>query len=250
MGLESAASPNRRPRSPASPANAPSPISSSIAPPFSPATRRPSKLLADALRERGIDSARARGLEPERSGSGGGRSARDPGAPPRHRSSPRRRSRPATTQTSCSTRPIARSCRPSRSAAREKPGRPRRAACPPPISPCRSRCRNSTAASPPVPSRSRPKSPPIRRLAFSRRVQAPDAAGIDAVADQAAAWVRLARTPRARATACARPLRLSGPRRPRRLRGRARHAGQRLRDPRSARGGRLRRRTGFHAPTS
>jgi len=33
-------------------------------------------------------------------------------------------------------------------------------------------------------------------LAFSRRVQAPDAAGIDAVADQAAAWVHLARTPR------------------------------------------------------
>ncbi|MBF9196728.1 cobaltochelatase subunit CobN [Microvirga terrestris] len=34
-------------------------------------------------------------------------------------------------------------------------------------------------------------------LAFSRRVQAPDAAGIDAVASMAAAWVRLARTPRA-----------------------------------------------------
>ncbi len=33
-------------------------------------------------------------------------------------------------------------------------------------------------------------------LAFSRRVQEPDAAGIDAVADIAAAWVRLARTPR------------------------------------------------------
>ncbi len=32
-------------------------------------------------------------------------------------------------------------------------------------------------------------------LAFSRRVQAPDPAGIDAVADLAAAWVRLARTP-------------------------------------------------------
>jgi cobaltochelatase CobN len=33
-------------------------------------------------------------------------------------------------------------------------------------------------------------------LAFSRRVQAPDPAGIDAVADMAAAWVRLAHTPR------------------------------------------------------
>lgn len=33
-------------------------------------------------------------------------------------------------------------------------------------------------------------------LAFSRRVQAPDADGIAAVADMAAAWVRLARTPR------------------------------------------------------
>ncbi|WP_201860900.1 cobaltochelatase subunit CobN [Microvirga soli] len=33
-------------------------------------------------------------------------------------------------------------------------------------------------------------------LAFSRRVQAPDAAGINAVADMAAAWVRLACTPR------------------------------------------------------
>ncbi|MEE1655128.1 cobaltochelatase subunit CobN [Microvirga sp. CF3062] len=33
-------------------------------------------------------------------------------------------------------------------------------------------------------------------LAFSRRVQAPDTAGIDAVADMAAAWVHLARTPR------------------------------------------------------
>ncbi|MBB4039564.1 cobaltochelatase CobN [Microvirga flocculans] len=33
-------------------------------------------------------------------------------------------------------------------------------------------------------------------LAFSRRVQAPDAASIGAVADMAAAWVRLARTPR------------------------------------------------------
>ncbi|MBQ0823817.1 cobaltochelatase subunit CobN [Microvirga sp. HBU67558] len=33
-------------------------------------------------------------------------------------------------------------------------------------------------------------------LAFSRRAQAPDPAGIDAVADRAAAWVRLARTPR------------------------------------------------------
>jgi cobaltochelatase CobN len=33
-------------------------------------------------------------------------------------------------------------------------------------------------------------------LAFSRRVQAPDPAGIDAVADMAAAWMRLARTPR------------------------------------------------------
>jgi cobaltochelatase CobN len=33
-------------------------------------------------------------------------------------------------------------------------------------------------------------------LAFSRRVQAPDMAGIDAVASMAAAWVRLARTPR------------------------------------------------------
>ncbi|MBM6580187.1 cobaltochelatase subunit CobN [Microvirga sp. BT689] len=32
-------------------------------------------------------------------------------------------------------------------------------------------------------------------LAFSRRVQAPDVAGIDAVADMAAAWVRLARMP-------------------------------------------------------
>jgi cobaltochelatase CobN len=32
-------------------------------------------------------------------------------------------------------------------------------------------------------------------LAFSRRVQAPDQAGIEAVADMAAAWVRLARTP-------------------------------------------------------
>jgi len=33
-------------------------------------------------------------------------------------------------------------------------------------------------------------------LAFSRRIQAPDAGGIDAVADMAAAWVHLARTPR------------------------------------------------------
>jgi cobaltochelatase CobN len=33
-------------------------------------------------------------------------------------------------------------------------------------------------------------------LAFSRRVQAPDVSGIDAVASMAAAWVRLARTPR------------------------------------------------------
>lgn len=33
-------------------------------------------------------------------------------------------------------------------------------------------------------------------LAFSRRVQAPDGSGIDAVADMAAAWIRLARTPR------------------------------------------------------
>jgi len=33
-------------------------------------------------------------------------------------------------------------------------------------------------------------------LAFSRRVQAPDAGGIDAIADMAAAWVRIARTPR------------------------------------------------------
>jgi cobaltochelatase CobN len=33
-------------------------------------------------------------------------------------------------------------------------------------------------------------------LAFSRRVQAPDRTGIDAVADMAAAWTRLARTPR------------------------------------------------------
>ncbi|WP_262268301.1 cobaltochelatase subunit CobN [Microvirga yunnanensis] len=33
-------------------------------------------------------------------------------------------------------------------------------------------------------------------LAFSRRAQAPDPAGIDAVADLAAAWARLARTPR------------------------------------------------------
>ncbi|MBB3020722.1 cobaltochelatase CobN [Microvirga lupini] len=33
-------------------------------------------------------------------------------------------------------------------------------------------------------------------LAFSRRVQAPDEAGINAVADMAAAWVRIARTPR------------------------------------------------------
>jgi len=33
-------------------------------------------------------------------------------------------------------------------------------------------------------------------LAFSRRVQEPDAAGIDTVADMADAWVRLARTPR------------------------------------------------------
>ncbi|MBA1156705.1 cobaltochelatase subunit CobN [Microvirga mediterraneensis] len=33
-------------------------------------------------------------------------------------------------------------------------------------------------------------------LAFSRRIQAPDAGGIDAVADLAAAWVRLARAPR------------------------------------------------------
>jgi len=33
-------------------------------------------------------------------------------------------------------------------------------------------------------------------LAFSRRIQAPDAAGIDAVADMTTAWVRLTRTPR------------------------------------------------------
>ncbi|MGO4525093.1 cobaltochelatase subunit CobN [Microvirga sp. 2MCAF35] len=33
-------------------------------------------------------------------------------------------------------------------------------------------------------------------LAFSRRLQAPDASSIDSVADMAAAWVRLARTPR------------------------------------------------------
>jgi cobaltochelatase CobN len=38
--------------------------------------------------------------------------------------------------------------------------------------------------------------PAAPALAFARRVQAPDAAGIDAVADMAAAWVRLARTPR------------------------------------------------------
>ena len=38
---------------------------------------------------------------------------------------------------------------------------------------------------------------PDPALAFARRVQMPDPAGIDAVADTAAAWVRLARTPAA-----------------------------------------------------
>jgi cobaltochelatase CobN len=38
--------------------------------------------------------------------------------------------------------------------------------------------------------------PADRALAFSRRVQAPDATGIDAVADMAAAWIRLARASR------------------------------------------------------
>ena len=97
---------------------------------------------------------------------------------------------------SCSTKPIARSCRRFPSAARRRPGRPRRAGSPPPTSPCRWRCRNSTAASPPVPSRSRRRSLPIRRSPSRAGVQAPDAGGIDAVADQAAAWMRLARTPR------------------------------------------------------
>ena len=71
-------------------------------------------------------------------------------------------------------------------------------------------------------------------------MQAPDPAGIAAVADAALAWVRLARDAAAGAPARAGPLRLPGPRRPRRLRGRPRHARQRAARSSIAWRGRLR----------
>ena len=236
---------NRKPSSPASPANAPSPIFSSIAPPFSPATRRPSRHLADALRRARHRSARARGLEPE--GSEAVAVVR--------RTIQARRPDIIVTTTAFSSRDDAEF-------------RARRSRLPDPAShSCRQREGSLGGFSARVVRRrsrhaDRPagiRRPHRRRshLVQGRRARRPGArllapgagTGCGRHRRRGGSGGRMGATrphATARATAGARAFRLSRPRRTGRLRGRARYASQRLRDPRCARGSRIHSRTRFH----
>ena len=104
--------------------------------------------------------------------------------------------------------------------------RPRR----PPISPCMSRCRRSTVASSPAPSRSRPRARATRQTEFGAVAHRPLADRVAFVARSRSPPGRAcsARRRRDKRLACVLPD-YPGARRPHRLCGRSRHAGERCR---------------------